>query len=72
MRLVSPYSVLVFIVVWTIVFLLASRQFLFSAHQVSLWLSTVSPSHVSSSPLPLFLHPILSLFFFQLFPSSFC
>ena len=34
MRIVSPYTVLGFVVVWTIVILLASRQFLFNAHQV--------------------------------------
>ena len=34
MRLFSPYTVLLFVVVWTLVFLLASRWFLFSAHQV--------------------------------------
>lgn len=33
MRIVSPYTVLGFVVVWTIVILLASRQFLFNAHQ---------------------------------------
>lgn len=33
MRLVSPFTVLVFVIVWTITFLLASRHFLFSAHQ---------------------------------------
>lgn len=36
MRLISPYTVLVFVIVWTIAFLMASRQFLFSAHQVCL------------------------------------
>lgn len=51
MRLVSPYSVLVFIIVWTIVFLLASRRFLFSAHQVSLY---VSSRMYYLSPLPFF------------------
>jgi hypothetical protein len=35
MRIVSPYTVLAFVVVWTIIILLASRQFLFNAHQVS-------------------------------------
>ena len=35
MRLVSPYTVLCFVIVWTVVFLLASRHFLFSAHQVN-------------------------------------
>jgi alpha-1,3-mannosyl-glycoprotein beta-1,2-N-acetylglucosaminyltransferase len=33
MRIVSPYTVLAFVVVWTIIILLASRQFLFNAHQ---------------------------------------
>ena len=37
MRLVSPYTVLVFVVIWTVVFLLAARNFLFSAHQVRLF-----------------------------------
>ena len=37
MRLVSPYTVLVFVVVWTVVFLLAARNFLFNAHQVRLF-----------------------------------
>ena len=35
MRLVTPYTVIVFVVLWTVVFLLASRRFLFSAHQVN-------------------------------------
>ncbi len=35
MRLVTPATVLVFVVVWTLVFLGFARYYLFSAHEVS-------------------------------------
>lgn len=49
MRLVSPFTVLVFVIVWTITFLLASRHFLFSAHQVGRY-ETFIPLAYSMSP----------------------
>ena len=35
MRLVSPYTLCAFIIIWTFFFLFMSRHFLFNAHQVS-------------------------------------
>ena len=36
MRLVSPYTLCLLIIVWSVLFLLSARYFLFNAHQVSI------------------------------------
>lgn len=41
MRLVSPYTLCAFVIIWTLFFLFIARYFLFSAHQVSCQLATL-------------------------------